>query len=385
MTSKKSASDYWFVIDPYVYMAVTKKCSLLYNTLDGNSIESHEIEVINLLKEILQENNHGVVLLKNGRYKQKEIQSFIHEIREKFMGDIIDVSLSQCKPVQIMPYFNYPNKRNVYKKQNLILHENILENISEINIYLDSSIDTVKLIHFLESIPPKITLNIIGNIENIINIDKLLIFFQQYTSTKNLIYSYKEITFPNSTFTNLFTHKVHVSFPVDKQKWNKTMQLLLEKPFPVEYIFEVTSLNDYKKSEHIIEHFHLEKYNLKPIYTGSNIDFFKEYIFLTRKDILSTTMSIKDFFIKQSMNSSDFGKISIMPNGDAYGNIHHPVLGNIYKHSITEIIQKEINEGVSWFRVRDKEPCNTCIYQWLCPSPSDYEIEIGYPNLCYVI
>ena len=84
------------------------------------------------------------------------------------------------------------------------------------------------------------------------------------------------------------------------------------------------------------------------------------------------------------MNIYDFGKINIMPNGDVYANVNHPVLGNIYSHSIHEIILKEVEEGQSWLRVRNQAPCNDCVYQWLCPPPSDYEILIGRPNLCHV-
>ena len=49
-----------------------------------------------------------------------------------------------------------------------------------------------------------------------------------------------------------------------------------------------------------------------------------------------------------------------------------------------EIISKEIAEGQSWLRIRNQFPCNACNYQWLCPSPSDYETAIGRPNLCHV-
>ena len=43
------------------------------------------------------------------------------------------------------------------------------------------------------------------------------------------------------------------------------------------------------------------------------------------------------------MNIYDFGKITIMPNGDAYANVNQPMLGNIFSHSIYEIIQKEMD------------------------------------------
>lgn len=95
-------------------------------------------------------------------------------------------------------------------------------------------------------------------------------------------------------------------------------------------------------------------------------------------------LSMKDFFAKKSFNIYDFGKITVMPNGDIYANVNYPLLGNICTHTIYDIILKELEEGKSWLRIRDQIPCNTCIYQWLCPSPSNYEILLGRPNLCHV-
>ena len=93
---------------------------------------------------------------------------------------------------------------------------------------------------------------------------------------------------------------------------------------------------------------------------------------------------IKDFFNRQSMNLYDFGKINIVSNGDVYANLNHPSIGNIYIDNIYEIVQKEIDEGLSWLRIRNQAPCKDCAYQWLCPPPSNYEIIIGRPNLCHV-
>ena len=128
----------------------------------------------------------------------------------------------------------------------------------------------------------------------------------------------------------------------------------------------------------------IEKYQLNPVYTGANLRFFEENVFLSREDILATSMSIKDFFINQALNFYNFGKINIMPNGDTYANVDHSVLGNIYTHSIYEIICKEIEEGTSWFHIRNQAPCNNCVYQWLCPPPSKYEIFIARSNLCHI-
>ena len=61
---------------------------------------------------------------------------------------------------------------------------------------------------------------------------------------------------------------------------------------------------------------HLSAAPLNPVYTGDNIRFFEENVFLTKKDTLFTPMTIKDFFSRQAMNIYDFGKINILPNVD---------------------------------------------------------------------
>jgi len=384
MTSMNTAVDYWFTIEPYVFAGTTSKCVLLYNTLDGVTIESDKIEVIELLQELSNEDNCGVVLLTNTRYKQKVVTGFISELREKYMGDVIDVSLSKGKPVQLLPYFNFPNKQGIYKKHNFSPLKNVLENLSEISIHVDSTTIVTKLIPFLHSIPGSPTFNIIGNIDDAQNYRELLSFFEQHLSPKNMLCSYQNVIPLQPTFDNNFSYRIAVNFPIDVQQWNRSRQLLLNQTLQVEYIFDVTSDDDCQYAECLVEQYQIKKYRLNPVYTGDNIRFFEENVFLTKEDILATPMSIKDFFSRQAMNIYDFGKINIMPNGDAYANLNHPVLGNIYTDNIYEIIQKEIDEGQSWFRIRNEAPCTDCVYQWLCPPPSNYEIAIGRPNLCHV-
>ena len=380
----KTAIDYWFTIEPYVFVGITKQSVLLYNTLDGVTIESNKTEVIELLQEMLQAENCGVVLLTNERYKQKEIEGFIRELRKKYMGDIIDVTLSRGKPVQLLPYFNFPDKLEIYKKQNFPPLKNVLEHLSEISIHVDNTINVTKLIPFLQSIPGSPTFNISGNIGAVSKYRELLIFFDQHPAPKNILCSYKNVIALQLSFENNFSYRISVNFPIDLHQWENARQILLNQSLPVEYIFDVTSDEDCLLAQQLIDSFQIEKHLFIPVYTGDNIRFFEENVFLSKEDILSTPMTIKDFFSKHAMNVYDFGKINIMPNGDAFANLNHPVLGNIYTDSIYEIVHKEVKEGQSWFRIRNQTPCNDCVYQWLCPPPSNYEIAIGRPNLCHV-
>jgi len=384
MKSSKTDIDYWFTIEPYVFIGITNKCVLLYNTLDGVYLESNKKEVIMLMTEILQERNCGIVLLTSERFKQNDINNYIMEVREKFMGDIIDIGLSKGRPIQLLPYFNFQHKLEIYKKHNFSYHKNVLEKLSEISVHVDITTNIKKLIPFLESIHGSPTFNIVGNINTVKNYRVLLSFFDQHSTPKNILCSYKNVIALQPDFENNFSYRISVDFPTDIKDWNRSREILLNQALPVEYIFDVSSDEEIQQAEQMVEEFRIEKYRLNPVYTGKNIRFFEENVFLTKEDILSTAMTIKDFFSRQAMNIYDFGKINIMPNGDAYANINHPALGNIYRDSIYEIVNKEIEEGKSWFSIRNQSPCNDCVYQWLCPPPSNYEIAIGRSNLCRV-
>ena len=384
MITKKETTNYWFKIEPYVHISIVNSNVLLYNTFDGSFIESKDIEIVKLLKETLLKENCGVVLLTAERYNLDNIRKFIMELRAKYMGDIIDIELSKSKPVQIMPFTSLVNTQELFKKQNFTTGQKILEYLSEISIYVDYNTNIMDLNSFLKSLPNISTVNIIGNLKDVANYKELLLVLDQFPSLKKITCNYSNVISLQPEFVNNFSYSILINYPIDISKWNYSRRLLLNQSIPFECIFEVTSMDNYSQINKFIEEFGIEKHQLKPVYTGDNIDFFKENVFLTKDDILSTPLSISDFFINQSMNIFDFGKIAIMSNGDIYANVNYPILGNIHTHSIYEIISKELEEGRSWLRIRNQAPCNTCLYQWFCPSPSNYEIAIGRPNLCHV-
>ena len=384
MITKKETTNYWFKIEPYVHISIVNSNVLLYNTFDGSFIESKDIEIVKLLKETLLKENCGVVLLTAERYNLDNIRKFIMELRAKYMGDIIDIELSKSKPVQIMPFTSLVNTQELFKKQNFPTGKKILEYLSEISIYVDYNTNIMDLNSFLKSLPNISTVNIIGNLKDVANYKELLLVLDQFPSLKKITCNYSNVISLQPEFVNNFSYSILINYPIDISKWNYSRRLLLNQSIPFECIFEVTSMDNYSQINKFIEEFGIEKHQLKPVYTGDNIDFFKENVFLTKDDILSTPLSISDFFINQSMNIFDFGEIAIMSNGDIYANVNYPILGNIHTHSIYEIISKELEEGRSWLRIRNQAPCNTCLYQWFCPSPSNYEIAIGRPNLCHV-
>ena len=331
--------NYWFTIEPYVYINIVNKQALLYNTLDGKYIKTCNLKIIQILKEILCEKNCGVVLLPQHIYDDIEIKTFINELQSKFMGDIIEVSLSEGKPVQILPYLNYKDlHKNKHQFSSL---ENLLQTLCEITIYLDNTVNIKTLIEYLRSFSLNLTYNIIGDWKDIPH-GSLLIDYLGQMSYSNYIQC--------------------VSLPVDHSLMNNTCIFLDQQKIPFQYIFQVTSLEDCNEAVTLIEKYDIDKYQLRPLYTKDNISFLAKNTFLTEEDILSTKISMKDIF----------------------RNILHKKLGNIKTDSIYQIVKKEIEIGESWLRIRNQKPCCDCLYQYICPSPSDLDLMIGQLNLCTV-
>ena len=246
-------------------------------------------------------------------------------------------------------------------------------------------IDISNLTRFLSPVPQNVIYNIIVNKKNSILNSVLLSFLIQRNSLIKIKLSDLSAHIPTlqSEYENI-SYFIMIKSPINIQELATFQSLLSKQKRSIEYVFEVTSDEDCLQIEELAKQFKIKEYSLKPIYTGANLQFFEHNVFLTKEDILNSSNSIKDIFAHQMMNTNDFGKINIMPNGDIFANLNYPKLGNIDNCDITTIVYKEIHEGQSWLRIREQAPCCNCLYQWLCPSPSDYEIEIGRYNLCHV-
>lgn len=111
----------------------------------------------------------------------------------------------------------------------------------------------------------------------------------------------------------------------------------------------------------------------------------KRLFFLEKEDIFSKPVSMQEIMRNQVLNTHKFGKLFVSSNGDVRaGSVLEAPIGNLHAENIRRLVHKEMTEGKSWLHIRNQKPCCDCIYQWLCPSPSDYESVIGRPNLCHI-
>lgn len=123
-------------------------------------------------------------------------------------------------------------------------------------------------------------------------------------------------------------------------------------------------------------------YQHVPVYNGDNLDFFEKNVFLNKNDICNQTLTMQDIFRRENLNEFYFGNLTILFNGYVYNNINRDCIGNLFQHSLQQLLLL-ISNNNSWFLTRNKiNPCNKCIYCFLCPPISNYEFAFNRFNLC---
>jgi pseudo-rSAM protein len=228
-----------------------------------------------------------------------------------------------------------------------------------------------------------------------------------YSSRKHIIvegdnlpdYPYwAELKHVLANYNNKYTYKVRYNNPIKNVGSCSGITLFVD--FPVDYkafqtsldlygtdlliSFQIQSEHDYDEAWLLIERNSLKNYNFIPKYNGNNRDFFQRYVFLKEQDIFSNPISFREIFCHQKINTHYFGKLIVFPNGSVKTAKYSIVIGNIGQDPVAKLVYKELKYNTSWRKIRNERPCCNCLYQYLCPSPSDYEFELGLTNLCHV-
>ena len=409
---------FWFYLEPYTFLWEKQKKVMLYNTLSGAYIvfepDSATKPIVNSWHDA--DNMYGFEL--TGADIEKEtVQALISQVRDTFSGDIVEVDNEQKKPVSLKPFLNFQMDRqrlanlkgNDANKQ---YGDRILYHLFEVSIYIDGKcqnncsyckeyykqtpcctksnyrfLQPLKIEKMLQSIVNSSVkcINFLGG--NLLSNDLLpeyIDVLNRFDFAKNYYVNYLNINERAGLFGSYnSTLQIIISFPLNEQKFEQVYRLTDVEDYNVFWIFLISSEFEYIQAEALVERFHIQKSKIIPFYTGRNYDFFSENIFTNLDDIDLIQLSRREIFANQYINTTNFGKITVMPDGQVYANVNQDALGNI-NDDIRELIYAELVNGKSWLRIRDQAPCIDCIYQWLCPSPSNYEIAIDRLNLCHV-
>jgi pseudo-rSAM protein len=401
-----TSKNYWFTIEPYVYSQIKMNEVILLNTLNGYLVRSKNEKINELVKEAQTKKNLSVCFMNGQELDDYEFLEIIKELRENFMIDIIDTTLSNGKPIQFVSKSNLVSDDIPHSQELQTVHrDNVLSYLNEVTIVINSTNKFSGLLglhHFDKRKSEKIDVLDFSKIKKLCNkvlktsIGKIRIVgldISSYPNIINLISFFSKIDisvefefYGLNIDYEIISLCVNRSIVVLTRELNESIEVIKQKipSYKQEkYRFVVETKTQLEELDVFISLNEITNYEVVPFFNGKNYDFFEEYVFMDETDICSISQDLKSIHARRLLNTNDFGKLTILPDEKVYANVNHPFLGTI-EDDIRELIYKELTEGQSWLHIRDMEPCCDCIYQWLCPSPSNYEITIGKPNLCHI-
>ena len=410
---------YWFYIDPYVHIFLKNDSLLLYNSYTGKVLEyKGNSDIIKLAKRLLAPRNLQVILLTGTDLEQSAIGGFVSDIRENFMGDLIDVAYSNGKPITMTPLVkNQMDVKFLKREKDRSVGEDIISYLTEISLYINDncnqgcSICRKAYKQFLcctskgngESELKMVHINRLFSEIKHSNLSRVNILggdFFAYNDLNGLISILRALDCEKDYYLhylNLLLHKnklkhiagrdslltIIVNFPLNEEKLHEALIAMKLLEVQERVMFIIHSKRDFESSESMVMKYGIENASYIPYFNGNNWPFFEENLFITREEFYNDRVSSKEIYSRSFVNPLNFGSLLVFPGGQVYANVNDPLLGNIGRDSIYNLLSKELIGGKSWRRIRKNvKPCKSCVFSNLCPPISNYNIITKRYNFC---
>lgn len=339
----------WLYLEPSTFIWTKDNQGLIYNSCIGESFVFNNTGITSIYVSQLQDlMNLYCVEIPDKDIFDPGLVDFINKIKSSNSGGIIKTLKRDRKPAVLVPILNL--QYNIEKLRNEPLRsigENILKYLHEVIIYLNSAelkspnfdksddkskyycteectlLPFEKLKLFLSKISENSLkfIKLKGNLLQYQELDLLLGELNKFSAIKQIFLPYTAKFLKLLQFTNesiIFNFKI--SFPINKRKLSNTIRLVNERKLLTNWICEVTSSKEFDLGCSLVEEFNLDQVEFIPIYTGKNIRFFKDYVYLTHDDMSKPGLNRREVFAHQILNTNDFGKLIISSNGQVFAN-----------------------------------------------------------------
>jgi pseudo-rSAM protein len=414
---------YWLSIEPYVHVSIKQERLLLYNSLTGVVLEyggEEDGEILKLVKRLVHRRNTHVINITGRERGDPKIAGFVQDLRRSFSGDLMDATLSKGKPIQMMPLVTIEKGvRRMRKKSGRSVGEMVIEYLTEVFVYINGEcirgceicggaykqfpcctvnskikgeLDILRIRALLEELSNSslARFNILGG--NIFRYPKFpeltavinhLPFPKTYYSHyANIVEARQELRLINPRSSRV---KVVVPPPINEVQLKAALKILNTLRLSNRFMFIIRGEEEYEETEALLSRLAIDNPKFQPFFSGGNLDFFMEVVFTSKEDILAARPKMNDIYTNCEVNKLNFGRLTVLNNGDMYANVHGQRLGNLALNSVYEALYKEMDRGKSWRRVRKNvKPCKHCTFHALCPPLSNYSYAIGRNNLCHI-
>ena len=396
-------AKHWFTLYPDTFLWLKGNKGFAYQAKNKKKFEfSITNKIENICCRLLIPENLYTVELANEELNNEEINSWTNSLISMQAGYIsLNVEFAE-RPVSLKPILKVQDKKERYEWQhNEGTGGEILDNVHELTFYINGSehgsdefykqnifplkncqtLDKSKIQFFIRnSLNQTLSnINFVGNVFMYPDFEMLIQEIEKYHPLRSVhVMGQDFIDNIHQMNKHEWINRVQMNILIDSAVDLSSIKQVFD--FPVSITVFVFSEKDFELLENISDY---QNVRLIPLYNKENISFFEANVFMDKYEINTIDVSKNEIFMHQAFNTCNFGRLTVLADGSVYANVNAPVLGNI-NNSPYSLVYKEFTEGRSWFNIRDKAPCTDCLYQWICPSPSNYEIVIGKPNLCNI-
>lgn len=395
---------YWFVLLQDTFIWVKGDKGVVYKSINELTFlhfrnEGKVAELVACLLDII---NLNKVEISSLDLYDTDLSRWVSNLVNSKCAKLIEITSHIELPMTLKPVLKIQDDLNFYKTTNKKNKDgDIMQNLLRLIIHLNGSdfgsdnfakqvlfpfekkgqnLDLLRLKKLMMSMGYPYFLSdiiLIGNVWEYHSYKEVMIFCSQLKIPVS-IYCTEE-DFMQNTFQ---LHEAeNISYTIIKNKF--TIDIHDYSGINLSYHFLIASEQDLFDSSKFIDDNALTQYKMYPIFSGDNLDFFREHIYLSEEEIQSISLSKREIFARQTININDFGSLILTPDGLVYSNLNDDVLGSI-NESLYTLVYREITQRRTWLNYRNCKPCIDCIYQYLCPSPSNYEKILEKPNLCTV-
>lgn len=396
---------HWFYLNDTTYLSISEKKALLYRIDINKKLIVNNPEIVSYLSKLEDVKNMGVISVSSDILQFDEMVQLL----SLGFGFVVAKDNDSIKPARIPQIckinIDYDKKISSDEDVNYQLQiSNISKNLVKLSIFLNDDgeisttqvdyskcFDSLKKIGFMDlglfseilsqvSAYPINTIDLCGS-GAIVHpyFGKIVSAIHKVGKHVRLTINYDEITNEVSKVVDNLNILVNGGFnPAQLNRVIKTTDLSGSR-----FFFRVMCLDDIDVAERFIEAHDIDCIVI-PFFDGQNAEFVQSIIAMDLDDIFSRHISRREIFRNQKLNSNFFGQLYVLPSGEIFSSLANDPIGNFRTDIISKIIFSELSAGTIWRKTRNDVSCNSCIYKYLCPPPSEYEISMGYFHMCSI-
>lgn len=397
--------------EPYVYIIQKGNTCLFYDTLSKVHFSTSNLFISNIISRMLKnmESQYCTPIMEN-ETKSIYFQEFVMKVKELYFGDIYE-GISGKLPIAFAPIPNFYH-HNLDADENANVHTiQQLKLLNEIRIYVNGEcksdcqicnysykqvgccnkdisqkpMDISQIKGILKKIEHSSVKRIIfsgGDILSYEYLDEIIDLYPEFSNRFVFEFHIRNLNCQFSKLEKFHNRNVQIivsEITIQLDSLNQLIKYLEKNRLTSEIVYHIQSMDEIALIPQETKNINTI---IKPIFNGDNIELFENQVYLALSDVLEIEHSLRDIHSKQFINLNAFGDLVISSSNEVFASDHKTTLGNLNNCSISEIIENALKNN--WSKTRIEAPCCDCVYQWLCPSPSDYELAIGKPNLCHI-